>query len=52
MEIERQKKLHDPRNNLSKPEKDYYEPVRIGNAFSSNCLEYSIKIMEIKTNFC
>ena len=31
--------LYDPRNNISKQEEDY-KPVRIGNAFSSNYIEY------------
>ena len=30
--------LYDPRNNLFK--EDHYKPVRIGNAFSSNYIEY------------
>ena len=32
--------LHDPRNNLFKPEKDHYNPTIIGNAFSNNYIEY------------
>ena len=28
------------RNNLFEPEKDYYKSVKIGNAFSSNYIEY------------
>ena len=34
------KKNFDPKNNLFKPEEDNYKPVRIGNAFSSNYIEY------------
>ena len=34
------KNLGDPRNNLFKQEEDRYKPVRIGNAFSSNYIEY------------
>ena len=33
------KNIYDLRNNLFKQE-DNYEPVRIGNAFSSNYIEY------------
>ena len=33
-----QKILYDPKNNLFKPEEDYYEPI--SNAFSSNYIEY------------
>ena len=32
--------LYDPRNNLFKPEENHYKPTRIGNAFSSNYIEY------------
>ena len=32
--------LYDPRNNLFKQEEDHYKPVRVGNAFSSNYIEY------------
>ena len=32
--------LYDPRNNLSKQEEDNYKPEKIGNAFSSNYIEY------------
>ena len=39
--IEEIKKVsYDLRNNLFKPEKDHYKPVRIGNAFSSNYIQY------------
>ena len=39
--IEENKKiLYDPRDDLFKPEEDHYKPVRIGNAFSSNFIEY------------
>ena len=34
------KSFSDPRNNLFKQEVDNYKPVRIGNAFSSNYIEY------------
>ena len=34
------KKIYDPKDNLSKQEKDNYKPERIRNAFSSNSLEY------------
>ena len=44
METKRQKIskeiLYDPRNNLFKPEEDHYKPVKIGNAFISNYVEY------------
>ena len=32
--------LYDLRNNLSQQEEDSYKPERIGNAFSSNYIEY------------
>ena len=32
--------LYDPRNNLFKTEEELYKPVTIGNAFSSNYIEY------------
>ena len=32
--------LNDPRSNLFKAEKDDYKPVRNGNGFSSNYIEY------------
>ena len=35
-----EKNLYDLKNNLFKPKGDSYKPVRIGNAFSSNYLEY------------
>ena len=38
--------LYDLKNNFFKPKEDNYKPVRIGNAFSSNYIEY--KVMEIK----
>ena len=28
------------RNNLFKPEEEYYKPIRTGNAFSGNYIEY------------
>ena len=28
------------KNNLFKPEEDHYKPIRIGNVFSSNYIEY------------
>ena len=34
------KNLYDPKNNIFKPKEDNYKPVRIGNAFSSNYIEY------------
>ena len=34
------KHLYDPKNNLFKPKEDNYKPMRIGNAFSSNYIEY------------
>ena len=41
MKIEEIKKiLFDPRNNLFKPKEDNYKPTRIGNAFSTNYIEY------------
>ena len=41
--------LYDPKNNLFQPEEDHYKPVRIGNTFSSNYIEY--KSMEIEIKF-
>ena len=39
--IEEIKKIiYDPRNNFFKQEEDHYKPVRIGNVFSSNYIEY------------
>ena len=32
--------LYDPKKNLFKPKEDNYQPIRIGNAFSSNYIEY------------
>ena len=32
--------FYDPKNNLFKPKENNYKPVRIGNAFSSNDIEY------------
>ena len=32
--------LYNPRNNLFKPKEDNYKPIRIGNAFSSNYIDY------------
>ena len=32
--------FHDPKNNLFKPKEDNNKPVRIGNAFSSDYIEY------------
>ena len=32
--------LHDSKNNFFKPKEDNYKPVRIGNVFSSNYIEY------------
>ena len=32
--------LYDPENNIFKPKEDNYKPVRIGNAFNSNYIEY------------
>ena len=32
--------LYDPKNNIFKPKEDNYRPARIGNAFSSNYIEY------------
>ena len=37
---ESKKILYNPRNNLFNSEEDHYKPVRIGNAFSSNYIEY------------
>ena len=34
------KNLYGPKNNLFKPKEDNYKPVRIGNAFSNNYIEY------------
>ena len=36
----KKKTLYDPKNNLIKPKEDNYKPTRIGNAFSSNYIEY------------
>ena len=38
--IEEIKKIFDLKKNRFKPEEDNYKPVRIGNAFSSNYIEY------------
>ena len=38
--IEEIKTIFYPKNNLFKPEEDNYKPVRIGNASSSNYIEY------------
>ena len=39
--IEEIKKIdYSPKKNLFKPKKDSYKPIRIGNAFSSNYIEY------------
>ena len=39
--IEEIKKIfYDSKNNFFKPKEDNYKPVRIGNAFSSNYIEY------------
>ena len=39
--IEKMKKfLYALKNNIFKPEEGYYKPIRIGNAFSSNYIEY------------
>ena len=35
-----QKIIHNPKSNLFKPEEGHYKPIRIGNAFSSNFIEY------------
>ena len=48
--------LYDPKKNLFQPEEDRYKPVRIGNAFSSNYIEYksnedSDKTLSIKDYF-
>ena len=40
--------LYDPRNDLFKPE-DHYKPLRIGNSFSSNYIEYKINKDKAKT---
>ena len=32
--------LYDPKNNVFKPEEGHYKPIRIGNAFSSDYIEY------------
>ena len=32
--------FYDPKNKLFKPKEDNYKPIRIGNAFSSNYIEY------------
>ena len=34
------KNLYNPKDNLFKPKEDNYKPIRIGNAFSSNYIEY------------
>ena len=34
------KKIYNPKKDLFKPKKDSYKPIRIGNAFSSNYIEY------------
>ena len=34
------KTVYEPRNNIFKPKEDNYKPERIGNAFSSNYIEY------------
>ena len=34
------KTLYNPKNNLFKPKEDNYKPIRIGNAFSRNYIEY------------
>ena len=41
--------LYDPKNNLLQPKEDNYKPVRIGNAFSSNYIEYKSNRDEHKT---
>ena len=52
--IEKTKKiLYDPKNILFKPKEDNYNPIRIGNAFSGNYMEYKSngdkdKILSIK----
>ena len=35
-----QKTLYGPKNNIFKPKQDNYKPIRIGNAFSRNYIEY------------
>ena len=40
--------LYDPRIDLFKPE-DHYKPLRIGNSFSSNYIEYKINKDKAKT---
>ena len=53
IEKKRQKKLkkviYDPRNKLFKPKKDHYKPVKIGNAFSINYIEYKSNGYKEKT---
>ena len=34
------KNFYNPKKNLFKSKKDCYRPMRIGNVFSSNCIEY------------
>ena len=41
--------LYDPRNNLFRQEKDNYKPVIVGNAFSSNYIEYKSNVNKDKT---
>ena len=41
--------LYDPRNNLFKQQEDNYKPVRIGNAFSSNYIDYKSNADKDKT---
>ena len=41
------KLIREKRTLFEPDEEDYYEPIRIGNAFSSNYIEY--EVMEIKT---
>ena len=41
--------LHDPKKKFFKPKKDNYNPVRIGDAFSSNDIEYKINEDKDKT---
>ena len=43
--------FYEPGKNLFKPEEIYYKPVRIGNAFSSNYIEYKSNGNKGKTIF-
>ena len=37
------------KNNLFKPVEDHYKPIRIGNAFSSNYIEYKRNVDKDKS---